>query len=341
MRTLPRIEILLATYNGRRFLRDQVDSLLGQDYQDLNILARDDASTDGTAELLREYAERFPKKFTVIPGNAENRGILNNFLSLMRGSTADYVCFADQDDVWLPRKVSKSKEVMDQLESQYGAGTPLLVFSDLRIVDENLRTLFPSFWTRMGIDPERIHHINKLLGRGVVTGCTMMINRPLLELGFRAPKEASLHDRWIALLASTMGKAGIVTQQTVLYRQHGANAVGIGSRRPSISLPKKFGSSHSSELDIDEWRNSQNLALALLNLHGDELSTSTRKLLVAFRRCETASSRLLRIGSFVLHRFYCGGLRAKAAILSHLWSGSGDKDDLSTAGDRDTDRDDL
>jgi glycosyltransferase involved in cell wall biosynthesis len=338
VRSRPRIEVLLATYNGERFLREQIDSILAQDYQNLNILARDDASTDGTAGVLREYAEGFPEKFEVIRGSPANRGVLDNFLSLMKASTADYICFADQDDVWLPRKVSKSKEVMDQLESKYGVSTPLLVFTDLRIVDENVGTLYPSFWAQMGIDPERIHHINKLLGRGVVTGCTMMINRSLLELGFRTPKEASLHDRWIALLASTMGKAGFVNEQTVLYRQHGANAVGTGSEGTSISLPKRFGSSHRSELDIEEWRNSQQLALALLNLHGDELSARPHKLLVAFRRCETASSRLLRIGSFVLHRFYCGGLRARAAVLSHLWSDRGDGDNLVTAADRDANR---
>ena len=106
MSSLTEVEILLATYNGARFLREQIDSILAQDYGNIRVLARDDGSSDGTVEILHQYAKRFPGRFRVMPSSAPTGSAKNNFLLLMKASTADYVCFADQDDVWLPAKVT-------------------------------------------------------------------------------------------------------------------------------------------------------------------------------------------------------------------------------------------
>src|SRR5271154_4215562 len=102
----PLVDVLLATFNGEPFLREQIDSILSQDYEDLSILARDDGSKDGTRGILNEYAEQFPGRFQMLPTGAPTGNAKQNFLELMKASSADYVCFSDQDDVWLPGKVS-------------------------------------------------------------------------------------------------------------------------------------------------------------------------------------------------------------------------------------------
>jgi hypothetical protein len=314
-----RIEILLATYNGGRFVRQQIESILGQNYGNLIVLSRDDCSADGTPDILQEYAQRFPDRFSVMPASSSNQGLLNNFLALMKASTADYVCFSDQDDVWLPDKVSKTKSVMDELEVRCGTNVPLLVFTDLRVVDENLTMLHPSFWGLMRIDPEGIENLPKLLGCSVVTGCTAMANRRLVELACSMPKEACLHDRWLGLLVSTMGKASFVKEPTILYRQHGRNAIGAGKEQRSESLHERFGRSAASSY-IGEWQSNQEQAEALLKLHGAEMPVKCRKTLQAFIRCDTSSNRLVRVVTFFVHRFYSGRTFSKIVIPYYLWS---------------------
>jgi len=115
----PTIEVLLATYNGARFLREQIESILSQDYQALCILAADDGSQDDTPAILAEYAERFPKRLRVLGGAAPTGSAKANFLRLMHHASEAYVCFSDQDDVWLPSKVRLSLETMQALEQRH------------------------------------------------------------------------------------------------------------------------------------------------------------------------------------------------------------------------------
>jgi glycosyltransferase involved in cell wall biosynthesis len=321
MGSQPRVEVLLATHNGQQFVREQIDSLLGQDYANLTVLARDDESTDGTQDVLKEYALRFPDRFRVLELAGGNGGILNNFLSLMKASTADYVCFSDQDDVWLPNKVNRTKRMMDDMERKWGAHTPLLVFTDLRVVDQNLDTLYPSFWGHMGIDPEWANNLGKLLANPTVTGCTTLINHKMAELATRMPLEGALHDRWIGFLASAMGKTAFLRDQTVLYRQHGSNAVGIGANQRSTSLPRGFRRVRFSVGSyIERWQSCQKEAAIFLEAYQPALPLKQRKVFAAFRRCDTSDSSIVRMVTFLRHRFYFRGCLAKVVMLFYLGS---------------------
>lgn len=316
-----RVEVLLATYNGQQFVREQIDSLLGQDYANLTVLARDDGSTDGTQDVLKEYALRFPDRFRVLELAPTNGGILNNFLSLMKASTGDYVCFSDQDDVWFPNKVSRTKQMMDEMERKWEPHLPLLVFTDLRVVDQNLETVHRSFWGYMGIDPEWVNNLERLLPHPTVTGCTTLINRPMVELASRMPLEAALHDRWIGFLASGMGKAAFLREQTVLYRLHGSNAVGIGKEGRLTSRPKGFRRIRFSvDSYIERWQSCQKEAAAFLGAYEPELPLKQRKVFTAFRRCDISDSRIARIMTFLGHRFYFRGYLSKIAIFFYLLS---------------------
>jgi glycosyltransferase involved in cell wall biosynthesis len=315
------VEVLLATYDGARYLREQIDSILAQDDADLRVLARDDGSSDGTVAILNEYAERFPGRFRVMPAGPATGNAKDNFLLLMKAATAEYICFSDQDDVWLPDKVSTSRKAMEQLESKWepgsGTGLPLLVFTDLRVVDDQLRTLHASFWAHEIIKPERIHLFAAVLAQNVVTGCTMMMNRPLLELALRMPEEAFMHDQWIALLACVMGKASVVKAQTVLYRQHDRNVIGVQQRIGSLSeLTRRF---RNTEVRLLQWKISQRQAGAFLRVHGDELSAENREVLRAYLRCGSSRSRLVRIYILIRFGFLRTGLLRKLALFVDLW----------------------
>jgi glycosyltransferase involved in cell wall biosynthesis len=332
MSSPPEVEVLLATYNGARFLREQIDSIMAQDYGNIRVLARDDGSSDETVEILDQYAKRFPGCFRVMPASAPTGSAKNNFLLLMKASTAEYICFADQDDVWLPDKVSRTKQAMDQLETRWGTKVPLLVFTDLHVVDDKLTILHQSFWAYMDIDPSRMDRLPALMVQSVVTGCTAMLNRPLLGLSLRMPEEAFMHDRWIGLLAAFMGKSSGVGIPTVLYRQHEHNVLGTGrdlagsaEGKPTRWLLERMLRPRISEGQLALWNISQRETRAFLREYGADLPPRKRALLRAFLRCQTSRSRLVRIATFVRYGFYYVGLRLNLAMMLHLWKMNADE----------------
>jgi len=219
------IEILMATYNGSAYLKEQIDSILNQDYSFLRLIIRDDASTDDTPKILQEYMQKFPDKITVLPSH-KRLGVKENFSCLMSHSQANYVMFADQDDFWLPNKIRITFEMMQQMELKYGKEIPLLIHTDLKVVDENLNLIADSFWKYANLFPKTSHSLNRLLGQNVVTGCTVLMNRSLVELASPIPSETLMHDWWLALNAAAFGQIGYVQESTILYRQHGKNTLG-------------------------------------------------------------------------------------------------------------------
>lgn len=221
-----KIDILLATYNGEKFLEQQLDSLLKQDYDNWHLFIRDDGSAAATLNIIRQYKERYPNKVTVISDTRGNLGPAGSFSVLMQESVADYIAFCDQDDVWMPNKLSIQLRAMKEAEEQCAAGCPVLVHSDLVVVDEKLRVMSESFWKHQNLDPQGSARINNLLVQNFVTGCTCLINRPLVDLVGYVPDRAIMHDWWIALVAVLTGKIVSLSEPTVKYRQHGSNDTG-------------------------------------------------------------------------------------------------------------------
>jgi glycosyltransferase involved in cell wall biosynthesis len=315
--SLPEVEVLLATYNGDRFLREQIDSLLQQDYAQVRVLARDDGSSDTTVNILNEYAKRFPERFTVLQeGKATGHPKLN-FLCLMQSSTAEYLCFSDQDDVWLPDKVGVSMAAMKKLEEAHGRTSPLLVFTDLRVVDARLQLVHPSFWKRGDLNAKNIHRLARVLSENVVTGCTAMINRQMCELAMQLPDETPMHDRWIGLLAASLGAAAAIPQQTVLYRQHESNAV--GSREAERSVTQRVGKIRSADNRLRERLKSEAQVEALLRLHAERLESRAKSLLEAYLRSGRSKSRSTRVGIALRNGFYRSGFAKSIATIVDLW----------------------
>jgi len=313
----PPVEVLLATYNGERFLREQIDSILLQDYKNLRVLARDDGSNDSTTAILKEYEHRFPDRFRTMPPGAPTGNAKDNFLLLMKAATSDYVCFSDQDDIWLPGKVSRTMQAMSTLELQHGTNSPLLVFTDLQVVDDSLKTLHESLWRLAGVDPDQIHRLATVLVHNPVTGCTMLINRRLLDIAVKMPGEAAMHDSWIALLASAFGASEAVAAKTVLYRQHDRNVIGIDAHKKSWR--EQIAGFFQREGRVLQWKANERKVEALLRIHKEELSPKHRKLLEAYLRCGRSDSRIVRVATMLRYRFFRPGFSRNAATLVDLW----------------------
>lgn len=218
-----KVEILLATYNGERYLREQLDSLVSQDYENWMVRACDDASADGTYEILCEYQEQYPDKFVIEKNKVGFGSAKKNFMHLIKQSSCEYVMCCDQDDVWLPNKISLTLEEMKRQERE---GIPVLVHTDLKVVDADLQVLSESFFVHSNFRKE--FGLSDVLIQNFVTGCTVMMNRALVELmkQIEDVNQILMHDWVAAVLGTSLGKVGFVDTPTMLYRQHAINSVG-------------------------------------------------------------------------------------------------------------------
>jgi len=222
-----RVDIVMATYNGMPYIREQLQSILWQDYPQFRLLIHDDGSTDGTVEEIRKVAERYPDKVFFIEDGITFKDAKKNFEHLLKMTDADYIFLADQDDVWLPSKVSAMLKHIKNGEQQYGGmHKPILVFSDLSPIDKNGFPKSTSMFKMENVNPRAVC-LELLLSRNIIPGCVMGFNRSLLEASLPFPNEAIMHDWWLALVAAATGNILYVPKSLVLYRQHERNAIGV------------------------------------------------------------------------------------------------------------------
>ena len=226
------VDILMATYNGERYVREQVESIQDQTFGDWRLLVSDDCSTDGTLGVVRELAATDPR-VEVVSAGVRYGSAKSNFMNLLSLSDAPYVMFCDQDDVWLPEKVRVSLERMKALEAERDSDTPLLVFCDMSVVDSRLGIINESFLRMSCLDPDRIA-FRHLIACNVAAGCSMMINRAVVQISLRAldASNMEMHDWWLMLVSSAFGFISYINMPLSLYRQHGSNEVGARKYSP-------------------------------------------------------------------------------------------------------------
>lgn len=219
------ITILLATYNGEKYLEAQIESLLKQTYTNWHLIIRDDNSTDKTLAILKQYQQQHPEKITILPSAGANVGSILNFNALLTfAQDAQYIMFCDQDDRWKENKIATTFSKLCELEQQYGKACPLLVYTNFQYVDETLQIIE----SKKNFEVNRIKHFgfSHLLAQNPVYGCTTIINRALADkIGF-IPASAENHDYWIALVAAAFGKLYYLNEKTIFYRQHARNVSG-------------------------------------------------------------------------------------------------------------------
>lgn len=216
-----KIDVLMATYNGEKYLKEQIDSILNQTYQNIHLIISDDCSTDKTREILKTYEEN--ERISVFY-QEKNLGYVKNFEFLLKQVENNLYMLSDQDDFWMPEKIEKSVEKLQNENLD-------LVFGDLEVVDENLNTIYNSFSKFMLLDRKikRELNTNKLQYLyNCMTGCTILSKKEFLDKILPLPTNSKymIHDYWMGLVISLNGKVGYLEEPYIKYRQHGNNQVG-------------------------------------------------------------------------------------------------------------------
>lgn len=234
-----KIAILMATFNGGKYISEQIDSILSQTFTGWELFIHDDGSEDNTIEIIRKYQNRYPDKIHILAGQ-KTGGSKQNFLFLLASVEAKYYMFSDQDDVWLKSKIAKTFDHMQVLEKK-SLNEPILVFTDLSVVNENLEMIDVkmSSYQSLKMDHTTFH---QLMMQNIVTGCTMMINQKCAELSLKCKdiNEMIMHDWWFALTASKFGIVSAVDEPLILYRQHSDNTVGAKNIHSKKYLEKRL-----------------------------------------------------------------------------------------------------
>lgn len=234
------IAILMSTYNGEKYLREQIESFFSQTFKDWKLFIRDDGSKDNTQSIISEFARKYPEQIFLIDSAPADKGVGESFMHLLRVVDAEYYMFSDQDDVWMPQKIEHTFNKLMALEKQHGNGIPIGVFTDLCVTDEKLNVLMPSLWRGDNRNPELIRDFYiQWTNRHCIYGCTLMLNRAVKSVVFPYHQALGLiHDVWIEYILIHEGVYDYIDEPTIFYRQHGDNAIGAN-----------FGHSNKSETE--------------------------------------------------------------------------------------------
>ena len=233
----PKACIIMATYNGEKYLREQLDSIIAQTYKDWVLYISDDGSKDNTVKILKEYQKKLGKDKLIITKNSRSKhGAKENFcFAIDTAPEADFYFFSDQDDVWEKDKVKLQLEEIEKLSG------PSLVYCDGKIVDENLKPITEKTISEQFSKIPKKKPLNRSVFANRIAGCTMCINRELLEAAKNLnPEKIIMHDFYIVLYALSFGNLVFLDKVLNLYRQHGNNAMGAGVDYVQTSLKTKI-----------------------------------------------------------------------------------------------------
>lgn len=214
------VSIVVATYNGEKFLRQQLESILNQTYSNLEIIVVDDGSTDETLNILQEYVET-DKRINVYR-SVKKLGFVGNFERGLLLTKGEYIALSDQDDVFRKDKIEL---LVDTLQANPKCD---LVASDLSLIDANGHVYVKSMWAHHKMNPVAGHPFKRLVVSNFLTGCAIMVRRRVLNVALPFPADCLVHDWWLALTAARSDAGGIclVHQSLVFYRQHDLNTYG-------------------------------------------------------------------------------------------------------------------
>lgn len=227
-----KVAILMATYNGEEYIDEQIESILLQEFKDYDLIIRDDGSTDSTFDILKKYALK-SKNIFIMQNNSKEHGQLANFSFLFdyaKEKNYEYIMFSDQDDIWLPNKVSLSLKTINQFGRK-----PILLYTNYLILDQYKRTKKTAFNMHFKENFESIFVQNWIMG------CTMMLNKEMIKQVEHIPLGVDNHDYWIALVASLLEKSIIyVDVPTMIHRLHNNNVTTRSSNSNIFSKAERL-----------------------------------------------------------------------------------------------------
>ena len=301
------VAILLATYNGKKYIEELLESIIKQSYKNWVLFIRDDDSSDETIHIINKYVELYRDKILMVDnGKIKAKGAKKNFALLHKWVTEqydfNYYMFCDQDDVWLPKKIENA--ICGMKRNEQMQIEPILIHTDLKVTDENLNIISESYVNYRSIKCD-VRDINHLLIQNNVTGCTMLWNKKLNDLvGDMTSDEVVMHDWWIALVACVLGRIVYLKTADILYRQHGNNTVGATQVNSIEFVIKRLKNiehvKYTLHAPIEQ-------AILLKNNYSDKISKNNLDILSEF--CELKNkNKFKKISSIVRYSFYKQGL---------------------------------
>lgn len=241
----PKIEILMATYNGEKYIEEQIDSIINQTYKNWILLVRDDNSKDNTVSIIEEY-EKKDSRIKLLRDEKGNLGFVKNFEELLKNSQKDFIMFSDQDDYWIENRIEKYIEIITNLSSE-DMEKPLLIHSNSFICDKELNIKKEKFISNCAEDKE----FDIVFFNYIVQGSTALVNRKLVNLALPFSSKVTLHDRYLHLLAEFLGKRIFLNQSLMKYRQHDNNKIGANYSIVKKILKKKYFNNEDRELILE------------------------------------------------------------------------------------------
>jgi len=302
------VDIIMGTYNGESYIKEQIDSILKNTWENWHLYVCDDGSTDRTEEIVKDYEQKYPDKIFWKP-NEKNKGAAINFLDAARKAAGDYVMFCDQDDYWLPNKIEDTLQCMKHVEEAEGIKVPLIVFTDAKVVDGNLYLLEESFHKSSNLDTTKLD-LPHMLMENKMMGCTMMLNRALVEKLKQFPKKVRMHDWWSAIVAASFGKIIYLDKPTMLYRQHTANVIGSVRFSFKTILNKASSIKRQKKALLD----TQKQAGYLYQIFHEELGEDTKQTIYQFATLHKRNW-ISRRKIILKHKFWKTGIIRNLGVL--------------------------
>ncbi len=218
-----KVAVLMAAYNGEKYISEQIESVLTQTYKDFCIYIHDDGSKDNTVKIIQKYERDNPGKIVLMDGMVQG-GAKMNFIYMLKNVEADVYMFCDQDDVWINDKIEK---LVIKFEDN-AKNMPMLVYTDLKYVDKDLNIIKNSYFEYMEKNPRK-DSVQDVLKKNLFVGCTLMFNRQLREMAikYKDINNIQMHDWWLGLIATVKGRVYFINEQMVMYRQHDSNVTGM------------------------------------------------------------------------------------------------------------------
>ena len=212
-----KIDILMATYNGEKYLVEQLDSIINQTYHNWNLLIRDDNSTDKTLEIIQNYHKK-DKRIKILKDNKGNLGIVRNFEELLKSSESEFIMFSDQDDIWVEDKLDMYLKMIEKIKNK-----GFMIHSDAILFDKNKSNILKdTFISKKAINKG----LENVFFNYFVQGATILISKEIKNFILPFPKEVYLHDRYIHLISELFFERIFVNKTLIYYRQHGDNQIG-------------------------------------------------------------------------------------------------------------------
>ena len=298
------LAIIMATYNGEKYLKEQLDSILNQTYDNFTLYIRDDNSTDNTKNIINEYVLKYPNKIIEVKDDKISKGACNNFLFALEYvynlNKHNIFMFSDQDDVWLDNKIEITLKQYNKIEDK---NKPILIYTDAYVADKELNIINKSFIKYSNLRSDYINFNNYLIQNNAL-GCTICINKNLVGLIKFDIKNIVMHDAYFTLLASAFGKVVFINSSTLYYRQHSNNVYGA----------KKLGIFNKLKIIKQDYKNLFIQAEAFKKEHYNFLKEDKKNIIDALCKAKNGN-KLTKLKIIKEYKFYKQGL---ARIIAEL-----------------------